>query len=173
MKAEFIISERAYVQALLLHSRPRQTGFVFLALCVSALMVGAVWSPAAAGRTAAMGGMIGLVVAAVGMRYVVLPLWARYDYKRYKAIQQEVSVELLDDGVQYTSADGSVAGAVVTAITLEARQAPSADVCHASAFLHHSSSLHAGTRPYCPAGKTVRPVKVKWLTVGPGSAEAL
>ena len=61
-------------------------------------------------RGGAIGGLIGgLSVALVG-RYVVSPILARRHYRKYKAIQEEFGVELVDDGVRFTSpsAEGKI-----------------------------------------------------------------
>ena len=58
----------------------------------------------------AIGGLVGgLFVALVG-RYIVSPILARRHYRKYKSIQEEFTVELVDDGVRFTSpnADGKI-----------------------------------------------------------------
>ena len=61
-------------------------------------------------RGGAIGGVIGGLSVALVIRYVVSPIMSRRNYRKYKAIQEELAVELLEDGVRFTSpsAEGNI-----------------------------------------------------------------
>lgn len=104
MKATFKISELDYVNAMKLYARltPRLI-LIYLAaalvLAALALFGGVIVS------AGAMGGLVGGIIAIVIGRYIVMPIMARRHYRKYKAIQEEFTVELLEDGVSFSSPD--------------------------------------------------------------------
>jgi hypothetical protein len=109
MKATYRISEQDYVNAMKLFAKlaPRVALAYFvvaLALVVLAIFGSQVM------RGGAIGGLIGgLTVTLIG-RYIVSPILARRHYRKYKAIHQEFAVELVIDGVRFSSpnADGKL-----------------------------------------------------------------
>jgi len=58
----------------------------------------------------AIGGLAGGLIVAVVGRYMVAPILSRNHYRKYKAIQEEFTVELHEDGVRFSSpnADGKL-----------------------------------------------------------------
>ena len=104
MKATYRISEQDYVNAMKLFSRltPRLM-YVYLAsalvLAAIALFGGVIVS------AGAIGGLTGGIIAILIGRYIVMPIMARRNYRKYKAIQEEFAVELLDDGIRLSSPD--------------------------------------------------------------------
>lgn len=106
MKAEFRITEQDYVAAMKLYSRltPRLR-LLYLGIAVVLGMLGTSGTPLV--QSAAIGGLVGGIIAVVLGRYVLVPLLARKHYRKYKAIQELFSVELLEDGVRFTSANAS------------------------------------------------------------------
>jgi hypothetical protein len=109
MKATYRISEEDYVNAMRLFAKltPRLV-IIYLASAL-ALVALAVFGTQVL-RGGAIGGLIGgLSVTLIG-RYIVSPILARKHYRKYKAIHDEFAVELVEDGVRFTSpnADGKI-----------------------------------------------------------------
>ncbi|MEJ2466762.1 MAG: YcxB family protein [Candidatus Thiodiazotropha sp.] len=109
MKATYRISEQDYADAMKLFAKltPRLT--ITYSAAALAMVVLAVFGPPILSG-GAIGGLVGgLSVALVG-RYIVSPILARRHYRKYKAIQEEFTVELVDVGVRFTStnADGKI-----------------------------------------------------------------
>lgn len=109
MKATYLISEQDYVDAMKLFAKLTPRLVIIYSASALALAALAIFgSPVL--RGGAIGGLIGgLTVALIG-RYVVSPILARRHYRKYKAIQEEFTVEVVDDGVRFTSpnADGKI-----------------------------------------------------------------
>lgn len=110
MEVTYRISEQDYVNITKLSAKftPR----IVLAYCVAVLVLvllviyrsqilrgGAL--PAAV-----IGGLIAGLVVVFVMRYIVVPILARRHYRKYKAIHQEFALELVDDGIRFSSANG-------------------------------------------------------------------
>ena len=109
MKATYRISEQDYVNTMRLFATltPRLvTAYLVGALALITLAV--FGSPVF--RGGAIGGLIGGLTVAVIGRYIVSPILARRHYQKYKAIHEEVAVELVSDGVRFSSpnADGKI-----------------------------------------------------------------
>lgn len=109
MKATYRISEEDYVNAMKLFAKltPRVALAYFVAVLVLVLL-GTYGSPVL--RGGAIGGLIGGLVATFIGHCIVSQILARRHYRKYKAIQQEFAVELVDNGVRFSSqnADGTV-----------------------------------------------------------------
>lgn len=109
MNATYRISEDDYVNAMRLFTKftPRaKVIFVFLS---SVLILLAIFgSPEI--QSIAIGGLAGALIVHVVGRYIVSPILARKHYRKYKAIQDEFTVEVLLDGVRFASpnADGKL-----------------------------------------------------------------
>ncbi|MBU1776611.1 MAG: YcxB family protein [Gammaproteobacteria bacterium] len=104
MKATYRISEQDYVNAMKLFAKltPRLMMIYLvsaLALAALALFGGVI---ASAG---AIGGLTGGIIAILIGRYIVMPIMARRHYRKYKAIQEEFAIELLEYGVRLSSPD--------------------------------------------------------------------
>jgi YcxB-like protein len=107
MRATFRISEEDYVGAMMLFAKltPRMAS-IYLASAVVLAVLAVFGSPVL--RGGAIGGLIGGVAVTLIGRYIATPMLARRHYRKYKGIQDEFGVELVSDGVRFTSpsADG-------------------------------------------------------------------
>ena len=103
MKVEYRIREEDYVEAMKLYSRlmPRSL-LLYLGITAMLGMLATTGSPLVS--SAAIGGLVGGVIAVVLGRYLLVPLLARRHYRNYKANQELFSVELLHEGVRFSSA---------------------------------------------------------------------
>lgn len=105
MKATYLISEQDYVDAIKLFAKLTPRLVIIYSASILVLAALAIFgSPVLSGG--AIGGGIGGLTAALIGRYVVSPILARRHYRKYKAIQEEFSVEVVDDGVRFTSLNG-------------------------------------------------------------------
>jgi hypothetical protein len=109
MKANYRISEDDYVDAMRLFAKftPRTTmAFLMFAAVLTALAV----FGSLALRGAAIGGLIGGISVTLVGRYIVSPILARKNYQKYKTIQEEFTVALVEDGVVFASptAEGKI-----------------------------------------------------------------
>lgn len=113
MQAKYRISEEDYVNTMKLFAKltPKQI-FIYsvFALILVAL---AVFGPLVV-KAGAIGGLAGGLIVAVLGRYIVAPMMARRHYRKYRAIHEEFTVELLQDGVRFISpnADGNSCGTI-------------------------------------------------------------
>ena len=107
MKANYRISENDYVQANKLYSKlSTKLLITYLALGLVFLLV-ALFGPNTI-SAAATGGLIGAILAVILGRFIVSPILAKTNYRKYKAIQEDFGVELFDDGVCFSSPQGEV-----------------------------------------------------------------
>jgi hypothetical protein len=104
--AKYFISERDYLDSQNLYAKltsKARTGFI-LALM---LFLGAIFFASSQMRSTLIYGlMVGVVVAAV-IRFVVAPIQGRRQYDKYKAIKEEFEIELVEDGLKLSSANGN------------------------------------------------------------------
>jgi hypothetical protein len=105
MKATYRISEEDYVRAMKLFSKITPKIAAILILMVLVLVVVIVLGSGAV-KGGAIGGLIGGVVVAVVIRYVVNPIIARRHYRNYKAIQEPITIDLKEEGVELSTSDG-------------------------------------------------------------------
>lgn len=102
MKATYRISEDDYVNAMKLFAKfTLRKAVTFWGYVLVWAAIVAFGPPTVS--AAAEGGLIGLVIVLAPLRYVISPIVARRNYRKYKAIQQEFAVEILDDGVRFMS----------------------------------------------------------------------
>ena len=104
MEATFTITERDYVRAMTLFSRITRKGasiylVIVLALVLAALILRHPLS------LLAIGALVGGIVGGVSFHFGVTPFMARRHYRKYKAIQEPFTIQLMDDGVRIESAD--------------------------------------------------------------------
>lgn len=104
MKASYRITETDYVRAMGLFATP-SAGLLAIYLAAALVLTALAVLGSHAWRGLAIGGLIGGVITVLAGRFVLTPLLARRHYRAYKAIQEEFGVELLDDGVRFTSPD--------------------------------------------------------------------
>jgi YcxB-like protein len=98
MTAKYRISEDDYVNAMKLYGKLTPLGAMVLAGLALFLVMIEVFGPRALQGVAAGGLVGGLIVSLVGW-YVLSPIMGRRQYRKYKAIQEEFTIELFDDGV--------------------------------------------------------------------------
>ncbi len=106
MHATFRISEDDYVNAMRLFSKftPRLR-FMYAAVVALLVAIASFGSPRMKGG--AIGGLAGGLFVTVVGRYIASPIATRRNYRQYKAIQDEFAVELLDEGLRFSSSAGS------------------------------------------------------------------
>lgn len=104
-QVSYRISERDYVAAGALFARMTSRHWAVLGVAALIVLVLIVWNPVGI-RSAAIGGLIGGVVAGLGVRYGVNPWLLRRHYRQYKAMQEEVTLRLLDEGLHFSSSLG-------------------------------------------------------------------
>jgi YcxB-like protein len=106
MRATFRVLEEDYVDAMDLFARltPRMV-IVYCTSVLALALVALLGSPLL--RASTIGALIGGASFTLLGRYLVAPMLARRYYSTYKAIQEEFSIELLDDGIQFTSANAT------------------------------------------------------------------
>ena len=105
MQATYTISERDYVRAMKLFSKitPKVAGIY--AIAVIGLASATFFGPPVI-RDGAIGGLIGGLVVVVFGRLLISPLLAKRHYRKYKAIQEPITIQLTEEGVGFTTADG-------------------------------------------------------------------
>ena len=104
MKATFRISEQDYVEAAKLFAKATLRIVVIRWLLVLGVAAAFFFGDNEVKGIAAgtlFGGMIVVCVA----RFVV-PMMQRWNYRKYKSIQEEFAVELVEDGVRFFSKNG-------------------------------------------------------------------
>lgn len=102
MSTKYRISEDDYVSAMRLFGKLTSRKIAVLSTLVLFLMTLAVFgSPEAQG--AGIGGVAGGLLVLVITRYIISPIMGRGHYRKYKAMHEEFSVELLEDGVRFVT----------------------------------------------------------------------
>ncbi|MEM4989888.1 YcxB family protein [Collimonas sp. H4R21] len=109
MQAKYRISEEDYVNTMKLFAKlTRQQIFIYAALALVLIALAVFGSLVV--KAGAIGGLAGGLIVTVLGRYIIAPIMARRHYRKYKAIHEEFTVELLQDGVRFISpnADGKL-----------------------------------------------------------------
>ncbi|MEK6663107.1 MAG: YcxB family protein [Pseudomonadota bacterium] len=104
MKATYRISEQDYVNAVKLFAKLTSRLFLVYAASTLALIALAAFGPPVI-KAGAIGGLVGGFVVTLVGRYILSPVLARRHYRKYKAIHEEFTIELLNDGVRLSSPD--------------------------------------------------------------------
>ena len=105
MTATFRISEDDYVDAMRLYGRfPRLARWAAIAIAAGLLLTAIFGSRQV--QSGALGGLVGGTLVLLAMRHLFVPMGARRHYRKYKAIQDEFSVELLDDALRIRALHG-------------------------------------------------------------------
>ncbi|WP_242112619.1 YcxB family protein [Luteimonas aquatica] len=118
MPAQYRISEQDYVDAMRLFARPGARSISILAAIALAAIALALFGPPLV-RAGAIGGLVGIAVVAAGS-FALLPWTARRHYRKYRAIHETFTVELLENGVRFASRNGE--GTLAWAHVLKWRQ---------------------------------------------------
>jgi|GEM_PF-3086182 len=106
MSARYRISERDYVRAVTLSLMPTRRALVAFILFVATLAgIGAVFDWRAALVGVDCGVSFG-ILGSLAIMYLYIPRTARYSYRRYKLIQGEFGLVVLNDGIRFTSSNG-------------------------------------------------------------------
>lgn len=107
MKATFRVSEADYMKAMSFAVQPtrRQVGALLTAAVV--LLVLTVFGPPAV-REYASGGLACGLLLIVWVYYILTPILSRRHYRQYKAMHEEFTVELLDEGLRFTSVNSDI-----------------------------------------------------------------
>ena len=104
--ARYHITETDYLRAGALYGRPNARGWALLGVVLASCLVLAIWGPTRALRAGGLGGIMGGVAVGLLIHYVVSPWILRRHYRRYKAVQDEQTVTLTDEGVRFEGAGG-------------------------------------------------------------------
>ncbi len=107
MEATYKISEKDYVGAMKLYSKITPKIAAISGVVVIALLIASIFGCGAI-QAGAIGGLIGGAVVALLGRYLVNPILARRHYRKYKAIQEPITISLKEEGVHFSSPDGEV-----------------------------------------------------------------
>jgi len=106
MESTYTITEHDYVRAMKLFSRVTLKMAGIYAIAIVCFFMAIIFgSPVIA--SGAIGGLIGGFVVIVIGRLVINPLMAKRHYNKYKAIQEPITVRLMDEGVVFSTTDGS------------------------------------------------------------------
>lgn len=102
MNTSYRISEDDYVNAmkLFITLTPRAKA-IYLVASLVFVVLAIFGSPVIKGG--AIGGFAGGLIVTIVGRYIVSPILARKHYRKYKAIHDEFSVEILHDGIRLSS----------------------------------------------------------------------
>lgn len=105
MQARYRISERDYQRAGALSARATPRAWGAMAALALLLLAVVIWGPPQF-RWLALLSLFGGAIGWSAMLYLVNPWLLRRHYRRYKAIQDELVVALLDDGLRFTASSG-------------------------------------------------------------------
>ncbi len=108
MKATYRISEDDYVNATKLSAKLPQIQVVIFSIVTVVLLGLAALIPSLIGvKAGIIGGLSGGILSGVLTIYVTRPMLARRQYKKYKLLHGEFSVELIEEGLLLTSDNGN------------------------------------------------------------------
>ena len=104
MEVTYTISERDYVRVSRLASKftAKISGIYTIVISAFALIA---FFQLTEGSVISMAGLIGGLVVLAFLRLVLNPLMAKRDYRKYKSIQDPITVKLEDGGVRFVNAD--------------------------------------------------------------------
>jgi YcxB-like protein len=106
MNAKYRISEDDYVKAMQLFAKLTQRQTIIWCAIALILLAAAAFGTNSI-RAAAIGGTVTGLVFILILKYIVNPIYTRQQYRKYKAIQDEFEIEIVDDGVYIASSSGS------------------------------------------------------------------
>jgi YcxB-like protein len=104
VRAQYRISEDDYVKATKLYGKltPRSIAVLLVAMLLLVCLI--VFGSTVVQAAGISGLVTGLSIFFLG-QYVLSPWIARRHYRKYKAIQEEFSIEIMDDGFSLRTAD--------------------------------------------------------------------
>lgn len=102
---KYKVSEADYLQAMRLFSKLSARSIVIV-LFGALILVALVILGSVDVRRFAIADLIWAAAVLLLYRYVLLPIFAWRDYKKYKAIHQEFELELFDEGLNMASSNG-------------------------------------------------------------------
>ncbi|MAO59158.1 hypothetical protein ASALC70_01845 [Alcanivorax sp. ALC70] len=105
MKAKYHISKKDYVASGRLYARPTVKVVIVSVMVFAVLLVVAVYAPPAVSAPI-VGGLIGWIVFFLAVQFFVSPYLLGRHYDKYKAMHEEFTVELREEGVSFSSRDG-------------------------------------------------------------------
>jgi len=105
MKTELKITEDDYVKAMKLYSKrtPLLNG-IYSILIIVLCLITVLGTPDL--RGGAIGGLVGGGIVIMLVYFVINSMLARRHYHKYKAIQEPMLVQQMDDGIEFSSTDG-------------------------------------------------------------------
>lgn len=101
------ISAEDYVSALKLHHTPTRKAAVLLAILFLVFLVTAIFSYTSVLKGLSIGAILGGVITFFLSRFVFIPFIGRRDYNAYKLMQQDHRVDIVDEGLIFSTASGS------------------------------------------------------------------
>ena len=105
METTYNISEEDYVRAMKLFSKTTpKIAAIYGAVAIVLLIVAILGTGAI--KAGAIGGLIGGSVVGILGRYVINPILARRHYRKYKAIQEPITINLKEEGLELSTPDG-------------------------------------------------------------------
>jgi len=104
MPATYNISEQDYVNGMRLNLRATRTTTVTYIILLASLAFLSVFGSEQV-RGMAIGGLIGGTAVVLFYHLVFMPMMAKRHYRKYKSIQQSITLALTDDGIEFTTAD--------------------------------------------------------------------
>jgi len=106
MGDEFSLSEREYVSANRLATKPTRKHILIYGMSFLLLVLCAVFGPNIIVQSAAIGGLVGGATVHVIARFLYAPWQTKKQYRSYLAIQEKQVVSLNEDGVSFVSSIG-------------------------------------------------------------------
>lgn len=106
MEVTYTISERDYVRVSNLCSKLTPKVMGMFIIVVSALALAAFFQ-LSQGNVVSMSGLVGGLAFLVFFRLVINPIMGKRSYRKYKSIQNPITINLEDEGVRFTNADSN------------------------------------------------------------------
>lgn len=106
MKAHYKISQEDYVNAGNLYGKLTKNQSIICALIAAACVAAIFFGPNYI-KGAVIGGLVAGLLVFVILKYLINPFYGRRHYQQYKAIQDEFTIEAIEDGIFMQSPSGS------------------------------------------------------------------
>ncbi|MFT4195427.1 YcxB family protein [Ottowia sp.] len=105
--ARYHVSEEDYVRAGQLFARPTLGAWLFMIALELGCLALAVWGTTTAWRVVGLCAAVGGVLGGALVHWFISPRLMRQHYQRYKAMQEEQTVALAEDGLHFSSPSGA------------------------------------------------------------------